>query len=42
MHNQPMDFWDDSRTDETQLGASYPELEEAMETGKGPGVEVFK
>ena len=39
---QPTDgLWDDSRTDETQLGATYPELEEAMETGKGPGVEVL-
>ena len=39
---QPTDgLWDDSRTDETQLGASYPELEEAMETGTGPGVEVL-
>ena len=39
---QPTDgLWDDSRTDETQLGASYPELEEAMETGKGPGVDVL-
>ena len=34
-------LWDDSRTDEAQLGATYPELEEAMETGKGPGVEVL-
>ena len=39
---QPTDgLWDDSRTDEAQLGATYPELEEAMETGKGPGVEVL-
>ena len=39
---QPTDgLWDDSRTDETQLGATYPELEEAMETGKGPGIEVL-
>ena len=34
-------LWDDSRSDEAQLGASYPELEEAMETGTGPGVEVL-
>ena len=34
-------LWDDSRTDESQLGASYAELEEAMETGKGPGVAVL-
>ena len=39
---QPTDgLWDDSRSDEAQLGASYPELEEAMETGTGPGVEVL-
>ena len=39
---QPTDgLWDDSRTDEAQLGATYPELEEAMETGKGPGVDVL-
>ena len=34
-------LWDDGRTDEDQLGATYSELEEAMETGKGPGVEVL-
>ena len=34
-------LWDDSRTDESQLGASYAELEEAMETGEGPGVAVL-
>ena len=34
-------LWSDSRTDESQLGASYAELEEAMETGTGPGVEVL-
>ena len=39
---QPTDgLWDDSRTDEAQLGATYPELEQAMETGKGPGVEIL-
>ena len=39
---EPTDgLWDDSRTDQAQLGATYPELEEAMETGKGPGVEVL-
>ena len=39
---QPTDgLWDDSSTDEAQLGATYPELEEAMETGKGPGVEIL-
>ena len=35
-------LWDDSRTDEDQLGASYAQLEEAMELGTGPGVEVLK
>jgi NAD+ synthase len=32
-------LWDDGRTDEDQLGASYSELEEAMETGSGSGLE---
>ena len=35
-------LWSDSRTDESQLGASYAELEEAMETGAGPGVAVLE
>ena len=35
-------LWVDSRSDEEQLGASYEQLEEAMETGKGPGVEVLR
>ena len=35
-------LWVDSRRDEEQLGASYEQLEEAMETGTGPGVEVLK
>jgi NAD+ synthase len=35
-------LWDDERTDEDQLGASYAELEEAMETGSGPGLEVLQ
>ena len=34
-------LWDDSRTDESQLGASYAELEEAMETGEASGVAVL-
>ena len=34
-------LWDDGRTDEDQLGASYSELEEAMETGSGPGLEAL-
>ena len=29
-------LWDDKRTDEDQLGASYAELEEAMEYGSDP------
>jgi len=32
-------LWDDGRTDEDQLGASYEQLEEAMETGSGAGLE---
>ena len=32
-------LWDDGRTDEDQIGVSYAELEEAMETGSGPGLE---
>lgn len=35
-------LWDDGRTDEDQLGASYVQLEEAMEYGTGPGVEVLQ
>ena len=35
-------LWDDGRTDEDQLGASYAELEEAMESGTGPGLEVLQ
>ena len=35
-------LWDDGRTDEDQLGVSYAELEEAMETGEGSGVEVLE
>ena len=31
-------LWDDKRTDEDQLGASYEDLELAMETGTGPAV----
>ena len=34
-------LWNDSRSDESQLGASYEQLEEAMETNTGPGVEVL-
>jgi NAD+ synthase len=35
-------LWDDSRTDEEQLGASYFELEEAMENSTGTAVEILK
>ena len=34
-------LWDDGRTDEDQLGASYAELEEAMETGTGSAVRIL-
>ena len=33
---------DDKRTDEDQLGASYAELEEAMEYGSGPALDVLE
>ena len=35
-------LWSDKRTDEDQLGASYAELEEAMEHGTGPAVDILK
>jgi NAD+ synthase len=35
-------LWDDGRTDEDQIGASYQELEEAMENGTGPAVDILK
>ena len=35
-------LWDDKRTDEDQLGASYSQLEEAMEYGTGDGVKVLE
>ena len=35
-------LWDDGRTDEDQLGASYADLEKAMEFGYGPGLEVLQ
>ena len=34
-------LWDDSRTDETQIGASYADLEYAMEHGTGPAVRIL-
>ena len=40
---EPTDgLWSDKRTDEDQLGASYAELEEAMEHGTGPAVNILK
>ena len=35
-------LWEDGRTDSDQIGASYAELEEAMENGSGPAVEILK
>ena len=34
-------LWDDGRKDEDQLGASYEELEEAMEYRRGPAVDIL-
>lgn len=34
-------LWTDGRSDEDQIGATYSELEEAMELGTGPGVEIL-
>jgi len=35
-------LWEDGRTDEDQIGATYEELEEAMENGRGPSVDILK
>jgi len=35
-------LWDDSRTDEDQIGTSYSNLEEAMEHGTGPALEILE
>ena len=35
-------LWDDKRTDEDQLGASYAELEEAMEYRTGPAIKILE
>ena len=35
-------LWDDQRTDEDQLGATYEQLEEAMENGTGVGLETLQ
>ena len=34
-------LWDDGRTDEDQIGATYAELEEAMEKGTGKAVDIL-
>ena len=34
-------LWDDGRKDEDQIGASYAQLEEAMEHRTGPAVEIL-
>ena len=34
-------LWDDGRSDEDQIGATYAELEEAMETGTGSAVDIL-
>ena len=39
---QPTDgLWDDGRCDEDQIGASYEQLEEAMEYRRGPAVDIL-
>ena len=34
-------LWDDGRNDEDQIGASYEQLEEAMEYGMGPALDIL-
>ena len=34
-------LWDDGRSDEDQIGATYAELEEAMEKGAGKAIEIL-
>ena len=34
-------LWEDGRSDEDQIGATYAELEEAMETGAGSAVDIL-
>ena len=34
-------LWEDGRTDEDQIGATYEELEEAMENGEGKAVDIL-
>ena len=39
---QPTDgLWEDGRSDEDQIGATYEALEEAMENGKGAAVDIL-
>ena len=35
-------LWDDGRKDEDQIGASYEQLEEAMERGTGNAIEILE
>ena len=34
-------LWDDDRKDEDQIGASYEQLEEAMEHRRGPALDIL-
>ena len=34
-------LWDDGRSDEDQIGATYAQLEEAMENGTGDAVDIL-
>ena len=34
-------LWDDGRSDEDQIGATYSELEEAMENGTGKAIDIL-
>ena len=34
-------LWEDGRSDEDQIGATYAELEEAMENGTGKAVDIL-
>ncbi len=35
-------LWDDGRSDEDQIGATYSELEEAMENGTGKAIDILE
>ena len=35
-------LWDDGRSDEDQIGATYSELEEAMEKGTGKAIDILE